>query len=194
MPRKINENSSLYRIEKETGTVRIIFFSRIHPKKNLEYALEVISKLNCKCFFDIYGPIENKYYWDECKKLISKMPNNISVSYGGYLDSESLSEKMGKYDLFFFPTLSENFGHVIAESLSESCNILFSDNTPWNDVNNYKFGKAISLNNEKSFIDYIEHIAALTENEIQEERKQIPIFWDEHFDIERLKNKYISLF
>jgi glycosyltransferase involved in cell wall biosynthesis len=33
-----------------------------------------------------------------------------------------------------FPTLGENFGHVIAESLSASCPVICSDQTPWNDV------------------------------------------------------------
>ena len=30
-----------------------------------------------------------------------------------------------------FPTAGENFGHVIAEALSESCPVMCSDATPW---------------------------------------------------------------
>ena len=35
------------------------------------------------------------------------------------------------HDLFVFPTLGENFGHVIYESLMCGTPVLVSDNTPW---------------------------------------------------------------
>ena len=40
----------------------------------------------------------------------------------------------GLYDAFVFPTLGENFGHVIAESLASSCPVICSDQTPWTPV------------------------------------------------------------
>ena len=64
LPRSINLEANKYRTPKNQGEIRIIFFSRIHPKKNLKYALEILSDVKCKCRFDIYGPIEQENYWE----------------------------------------------------------------------------------------------------------------------------------
>lgn len=194
LPREIDLDANKYRISKQKGEIRIIFFSRIHPKKNLKYALEVILNAKCRCQFDIYGPIEKEEYWNECKNVISGMPENVKVNYCGYLENDDLQRVMGKYDLFFFPTLSENFGHVIAEAISEKCNVLLSDNTPWNDINNQTFGRAFSLSQKEKFCDYIEQIASLSEDDIQQQRSHISTYWTKHFDFELLKREYISLF
>ena len=42
--------------------------------------------------------------------------------------------KFSEYDAFVFPTRGENFGHVIAESLSASCPVVCTDQTPWTAV------------------------------------------------------------
>lgn len=194
LPRGIDLEAENYRLPKQRGEVRIIFFSRIHPKKNLKYAIEVVSDLKCNCVFDIYGPVEKEDYWEECKTMISKLPENVEVRYCGYLESDRLQTIMGKYDLFFFPTLSENFGHVIAEALSEKCNVLLSNNTPWNDVNNQTFGRAYPLEQKEAFCSFIEQIAQLSEDEIQRQRDSIPVYWAEHFDFELLKKSYVSMF
>jgi glycosyltransferase involved in cell wall biosynthesis len=43
-------------------------------------------------------------------------------------------EVFSRYDAFVLPTLGENVGHVIAESLSASCPVICSDETPWTDL------------------------------------------------------------
>lgn len=194
LPKEIDLDANTYRVSKQKGEIRVIFFSRIHPKKNLKYALEVISNVTCNCQFDIYGPIEKEEYWIECENVISRMPENVKVNYCGYLENDDLQSVMGKYDLFFFPTLSENFGHVIAEAISEKCNVLLSDNTPWNDVNDQMFGRAFSLSQKEMFVNYIEQIALLSEDDIQQQRSHILTYWNEHFNFEELKKRYISLF
>ena len=41
------------------------------------YAIEIISKLENRIQFDIYGTLEDKKYWDKCKRLLEKLPRNI---------------------------------------------------------------------------------------------------------------------
>jgi glycosyltransferase involved in cell wall biosynthesis len=45
-----------------------------------------------------------------------------------------VQQKFSQYHFFLFPTLSENFGHAIAESLSAGCPVIISDATPWRDL------------------------------------------------------------
>jgi glycosyltransferase involved in cell wall biosynthesis len=47
------------------------------------------------------------------------------------LAPETVSPTFAAYDLFAFPTLGENFGHVIFESLRVGTPVLLSDRTPW---------------------------------------------------------------
>ena len=56
-------------IQKQRLVVRLnVFLSRISAKKNLLYALDVISRLNIKTKIDfsIIGPVEEVNYWNDC--------------------------------------------------------------------------------------------------------------------------------
>jgi hypothetical protein len=41
---------------------------------------------------------------------------------------------LAEYDLFLFPTLGENYGHVISEALASGCPVVISDQTPWRNL------------------------------------------------------------
>ena len=61
-----------------------------------------------------------------------------------------------KYDLFLFPSGGENYGHVIAESLSSGTPVLISKNTPWLDLESQNLGWDIDLKDMDSFVEIIE--------------------------------------
>lgn len=145
-----------HRYRKEINTLKVIFISRISKKKNLEAAIEIISRINdYSIIFDIYGNIEDKEYWRLCKKELEKLPMNIKWKYQGECDSNNVIETLANYDVFLFPTLGENFGHVISEALLAGCVPVISDQTPWLDLDNYKCGNVINLKNINSFVDIL---------------------------------------
>jgi glycosyltransferase involved in cell wall biosynthesis len=116
------------------GPARLVFISRISPKKNLDLTLAALSGLSQPVEFDIYGPVEDGRYWSRCQSLIGQLPSNVLVSYKGELAPADVRATFSGYDAFVFPTRGENFAHVIAESLSASCPVLCSDETPWSEV------------------------------------------------------------
>lgn len=145
-----------HRYRKEINTLKVIFISRISKMKNLEAAIEIISRINdYSIIFDIYGNIEDKEYWRLCKKELEKLPMNIKWKYQGECDSNNVIETLANYDVFLFPTLGENFGHVISEALLAGCVPVISDQTPWLDLDNYKCGNVINLKNINSFVDVL---------------------------------------
>ena len=144
--------------KKIPGEARFVFISRIHPKKNLAYALKCLCETKGKVQFDIYGPLEDKDYWAESQNIIRQLPENVKVEYKGLLGHDEVHETFSKYDAFFFPTLSENYGHVIAESLVVGTPVIISDQTPWNDVNEAKAGWAIPLSDEGRFVEVIQYV------------------------------------
>ncbi len=139
------------RLEKNPGSVRLIFLSRIHPKKNLIGAIRLIKDLEGDVLFDIYGPIEDEKYWTLCQKEIKTCKKNIKVNYMGEVSHEKIHETFSKYHFFLFPTFSENYGHVIVESMLAGTPVIISDQTPWNALEKNKAGWAIPLNEIKRF-------------------------------------------
>jgi glycosyltransferase involved in cell wall biosynthesis len=141
--------------KKVAGEIRIVFVSRICRKKNLAFALRVLSTLRGDIRYDIYGPIEDGDYWNECTKVINSLPKNVLVEYKGILAHRDVYGIFGSYHLFLFPTFGENFGHVIIESLAAGCPVLLSDQTPWRGLVEKGIGWDIPLKRETDFADVI---------------------------------------
>ena len=125
-----NLREKVYKKEKN-NIFKIVFLSRISPMKNLDFLIQVLTNVSNPLELSILGPKENIQYWQECKKLISKLPAHIKIVVGDEISPEKVHETFVKYDLFVFPTRGENFGHVIPESLAAGTPILLSDRTPW---------------------------------------------------------------
>lgn len=135
--------------------LRIIFLSRITPKKNLDFALRVLSRVPVPAQFNIYGPINDEKYWQDCKSLFDKLPQHIEVRYHGAVDHSQVANLMADHDLFLFPTRGENYGHVIAEALAAGTPVLISDQTPWRDLSSHGVGWDLPLHSEEEFVKRI---------------------------------------
>ncbi len=182
--------NSLSHNEKVSGIASFVFYSRIVKKKNLISAIKYFKEVKGKVTFDIYGPIEDVEYWKTCQNEISKLPDNIEVSYRGTIRHEAVFELLSRYDAFIFPTWSENYGHVIAEALFSGCPVIISDQTPWNDVLKENAGWALCLDNTKMFVDTIQCVIDMDDELLTKMRKSSRDYIESHYDIETLKNNY----
>lgn len=146
---------------KEKDSLKIIFLSRIARKKNLIVVPEVLAGVSSKykIAIDVYGIAEDETYLKECLEEFEKLPEHISWSYKGEIDSEGVPQIFAEYDAFIFPTLGENYGHVIAESLAAGCVPVISDRTPWLDFNDNDCGYVCSLEDINTFVNAIEKLA-----------------------------------
>lgn len=169
----LSRRSSTAAVKREFSTrsehdpLRIVFLSRISPKKNLDYALRVLGEVREQVTFSIYGPIGDNDYWDRCQRLINELPQNISVEYKGAIPHEEVSSVLRTYDLLFFPTKGENFGHVIAEALSAGTPVLVSDATPWRNLAALGVGFDLPLDDPASFSNAIARYSALPKTELE---------------------------
>ena len=99
--------------------------------KNLDYLIKVLTTVKTSLELSIFGPKVDLKYWDQCKKLIAKLPSHIKVNICEEIFPSKVQEVFCQYDLFAFPTRGENFGHVILESLSAGTPVLLSNKTLW---------------------------------------------------------------
>lgn len=157
---------------KTEGMLKIVFLSRISPMKNLLYALEVLKEIKGELYFEIYGPIEDKEYWNKCNEIIKNLPANVKVIYCGQIKHDKVIETLNNYHLFFLPTLGENYGHVIHEALLAGCPVLISDQTPWKDLQKKGVGWDIPLKQKEEFTKAISFIIQLSNKEFRELSKK----------------------
>ena len=182
------------RVEKKSGVGRFVFISRIHWKKNLLLAIKCLNGVKGEVTFDIYGPKEDEEYWNKCENSISELPDNIHVNYCGVLGQDEIHKTFNKYDAFLFPTLSENYGHVIAEALVTECIPIISDQTPWTDMNESGAGWALPLTDEGAFIKAIQNVVDMNEEAIQLMRNTIERYTSHKLNINKLKAEYLDVF
>lgn len=186
-------SDTISHLPKLQGTVKLLFISRIVKKKNLHSALSYLMNVKGDVLFDIYGPLESSEYWNECEGIISRLPSNVKVKYCGAVSHDEVSGIFSTHDTFLFPTFSENYGHVIAESLVNGCLPIISDQTPWNDINSHDAGWAISLSEEDEFVKAINKVISLDEKSMSEYRKNIKAYIHKKMNIEEIKELYEQL-
>ena len=155
IPPGINKGYKVDLVRANNRTTKLVFLSRICPKKNLLFAIRALEDVRSSVEFYVYGPIEDRSYWDECVQTASSLPSSIKFIYMGPLSPNDVVSTLTNYDLFVFPTLGENYGHVIVEALSASLPILISNNTPWSHKPCPGFC-SLSLDSHLSWANYID--------------------------------------
>jgi len=159
--------------------LQLCFLSRISPKKNLDYALRILAEVKIPVCFSIYGPQEDQAYWSKCQQLIAKLPEHIQVLYKGNVDHQQVVNTLAQHDLFFLPTLGENFGHVIHEALRAGLPVLLSDQTPWLNLEQKGVGWSLPLNTPSGFVQAIENVAGWDTETRQSVSKHVLAYADE---------------
>ncbi|EJL6662437.1 glycosyltransferase family 4 protein, partial [Vibrio cholerae] len=164
--------------EKNVNQLNVLFLSRISKKKNLEYAIKILSKVHIpegsEITFNIVGTIEDYSYFERCKFLASKVDNVEFIFHGAATRSE-VKDFMSNSHVFLLPTLNENYGHAIVEAMVNSNIVIISDNTPWNELNNFG-GLAISLDDIVPFVKGIEKVLCMSNDEFNLATKNTYLF------------------
>lgn len=127
---------------------KIIWFSRISREKRLDLAIDIVKNITINLDFHFYGPIEDQSYFNEINKIIVRHSN---IKYLGEISRQNLSKTLHDYDIFLFPTVGENFGHVIVEALQNGLYVLTSDKVPFYFDEKMNCGKNIPINNLEEF-------------------------------------------
>jgi glycosyltransferase involved in cell wall biosynthesis len=141
--------------------LRLCFLSRISAKKNLIGAIDMLGQVTSPIHFDIYGPVEDEAYWQRCLEAINRLPGHVTAVHRGSLPHDRVHAALASHDLFFLPTLGENFGHVIHEALSAGTPVLISDTTPWRDLEHAGAGWDLPLDRPDAFARVVDRVASL---------------------------------
>ena len=124
------------------GTKKIVFLSRIHPKKGIELLLEAWRTMDTKGWtLEIAGNGEPTYI----NILIKAAKDLGNVFFVGPYYEEAKWDFLRSADVLVLPSYSENFGIVVAEALAIGVPVITTQATPWEDLETYKCGWWIQL-------------------------------------------------
>ena len=152
---------------KNPGMLKVVFVSRIVQKKNLLQAIQMLNNISGKIEFSIYGPAEDGAYWNRCEEAIRALPGNVHVEFRSLVEHSAVARIFSAHHLFLFPTLGENYGHVICEAMSAGCPVLISDRTPWRDLEQSNAGWDLPLDRPELFRAAIQKCVAMTDEEFR---------------------------
>lgn len=136
------------RPEKSIKPKKILFLSRIHPKKGIENLIEAWKLM----------PLKNRANWKI--EVVGNGDETYIQSLENKIVSENLCEQIEikkpvfgidkiklyrEASLFVLPTFSENFGIVIAEALASYTPVITTKGTPWEELNTNNAGWWIDI-------------------------------------------------
>ena len=181
--------------EKIPNALNLISVARISQEKNLKFALEVLTNSsNGNICFDIYGSIYDFAYWDNCLQIITNMPPNVKVTLHEPIQSSKVIETFAKYHFSFMPSIGENFGHSLFESMMAGTPVITSKNTPWQNLEEKSVGWDIDLINIKKFIEVIQKCNNMTLEEYLKISENAFNYAQEYANDPKLISNAIQLF
>lgn len=182
-------------IEKHSGLLKLCFISRVSEKKNLNFAIDVLKSITeTKIIIDVYGPIEDELYWNTCQENAKELPSNIKFQYKGVLKPTEIGKTISLYHALFLPTQNENYGHIIVETLQHARVVILSDQTPWRNLQKEHVGFDIALSNKNKFIEAIQNMSSINQNEFDKMSKACLIYINSQLKLDEIKAKYQAMF
>ena len=121
----------------------VIFISRLHKKKGLDILLNAwgnYDELN-QWSLTIIGEGEDNY----TQKITELQQSGCNIIYLGGIYTTKKYDFLARSSCLVLPTYSENYGNIIAESLSVGTPVITTNTTPWSVLEDYNAGRCVDL-------------------------------------------------
>jgi glycosyltransferase involved in cell wall biosynthesis len=152
------------RAKDSDGRLRLLFLSRIHPKKGLFTLLRAWQQLEHRYpEWDLIlaGPDDGGHL-KEVQAMVKELALR-RVAFPGPVYGNAKQTLYRNANLFILPTHSENFGVAVAEALSYSLPVITTTGAPWGELEDRQCGWWIKLS-EANLASVLQDAMALPEN------------------------------
>jgi glycosyltransferase involved in cell wall biosynthesis len=176
-------------------TKKILFMSRIHPKKGIELLIDAVAKIKSSLVgykIIIAGEGESKYIQSLHKRIQGNELSSLFEFVGGVYGNK----KWGLFqqaDIFVLPTYSENFGIVVAEALASGTPVITTKGTPWEELNIHHCGWWID-NDVDTIAKTLKEAIALSEEEYRQRGIRGRALMKNNYSIEIVAQKMMQLY
>lgn len=127
-----------------SSTLRLLYVGRLHKLKGANYLLDAIASLPDHQSIELRLIGKDEGEGKSLKKQADRL--NLNTTFEGVVSEDAKNAAYEWCDALVLPTLSENFGLVVAEALERGKRVITTDGAPaWGDGNTYG-GRLIYLN------------------------------------------------
>ena len=115
---------------------KILFLSRIHIKKGIEFLIQAVADLKEKMsqYEVIIAGQGDDSYIDSLKQMARNLGIEKNINFIGGVYADKKWQVFQEADAFVLPTFSENFGIVVAEALASGTPVITTKGTPWQEL------------------------------------------------------------
>lgn len=148
--------------------MQILFLSRVHVKKGINYLIEAADILRDELQgykIVVAGEGDADYVASLKQQIMDKGLQNIIQLIGGVYGNKKW-KLFQTSDFFVLPTNSENFGLAIAESLASGTPVITTVGTPWNDLNTSNAGAWIEIGTQP-LVDTLRRFLSLSDDDLE---------------------------
>jgi glycosyltransferase involved in cell wall biosynthesis len=170
-----------------------VFVGRISPEKNPMLLLQALQMLDLPTTGNFIGGYQNEPYFSEFQNAISALPTQHQVKYLGELSVDEIAEHLTQCDLLINTSISENFGHAMAESLSAGVPILVGPNTPWEQLWEAKAGE-VAKYSAQGFAAAMDKFTSMDSKTHQQFKEGAIQHFNERCELSATKAKYLNLY
>lgn len=127
--------------EPPTERRRLLFLSRLHPTKGVEFLIESWREVQDRFpewEVRVVGPPEGDYL-ERMQALVDHLGAE-RVTFAGAAYGEEKEREFRSADLFVLPTRSENFGLAVAEALAYGLPVVVTQGAPWSGLLDHRCG------------------------------------------------------
>jgi glycosyltransferase involved in cell wall biosynthesis len=172
------------------GTKKMVFLSRIHPKKGVELLLQAWRNTDTSGWIlEIAGNGDDAYI----KELIESATDLQNVHFVGAVYGEDKWNFLRSADVMVLPTYSENFGIVVAEALAVGVPVITTQGTPWEDLEANQCGWWIDLS-IGNLQEYLEEVFKTTTEKLEEMGSNGRQLIAEKYDIKTIGKELVNLY
>ncbi len=180
--------------QKKPGALLMVSIALISPMKNIALVLEALQYCKMQIKYDIYGPVKDEQYWQQCLVKIKMLPANITVIYRGDVVPTKIEDVLKTYELFILPSKSENFGHAIYEALSAGKPVITSHHTPFSNLYDHNAGLNVDVKHIQELAKAIDFFAGMTRVEFAKWNAGAHNYAFKSIDQDHLKKQYDNMF
>lgn len=200
-----NQNIKVVKLGIDVGSIKIreswaktrqiLFLSRIHVKKGIDYLIEATYALRneLRGYRIMIAGEGDAEYIASLKRQISTYGINDIIEFTGGVYGETKWELYRTSDFFVLPTHSENFGLAIAESLASGTPVITTVGTPWKELSTSNAGACIEIG-AQHLVETLRKFIRISDSEREEMGRNGRSLIENKYSDTKMANEMMALY
>lgn len=174
-------------------TGKILFLSRVHPKKGIEFLIESAAAQKEENFVVLIAGEGEPSYIETLKERARRLGISDKIIFLGGIYGDEKWRLYREADLFVLPTHSENFGIVIAEALASGTPVVTTIGTPWQELSTLRCGWWTEIGTHPT-TEALRSFFSLTEEELEQMGRRGRRLIEENYSTQKVARDMVRMY